>query len=112
MWKSPDGTAHTVALPDPTSAMTDAFVRSLTSLGPAEREMLLEAAEDLYDSLDDILDAMEPREPRSPEEDALPANFLQGEFTSGTAIRQYLDSIEPVWRLDGYLAVEDLLDEL
>jgi hypothetical protein len=112
MWKSFDGTAHTVALPDPTKAMTDEFVRSIEALSAADRELLAEAAEDLYDSLDEILDAMDAREPRSPEKDALPGKFLRGEFTSGAAVRDYLDSIDPVWRLDAYLVVEDLLDEL
>ncbi|MFC5678715.1 hypothetical protein [Aeromicrobium endophyticum] len=92
--------------------MTEEFVRSIEALGDADRSLLAETSEEFYDSLDAILDAMKAREPRSSEEDALPDAFLHGEFTSGAAVREYLDSIDPVWRLDAYLAVEDLLDEL
>jgi len=32
MWVTPDGVAHTVVLPNPTSAMQDDFTASMTSL--------------------------------------------------------------------------------
>lgn len=112
MWKSPAGTAHTVALPDPRSAMTSAFVQSIESLDEADRALLADAIEDFYEELEPLLETMEPREPTTPEQDALPDDYLHGDFDSGSAVRDYLNSIEPEWRLDAYLAVGDLLDEL
>lgn len=112
MWKDAAGVAHTVALPEPTSAMTDDFVRSIKSLSEHDRELLANAAEEFYDSLDGLLHGIEPREPHGSDEDALPDHFLRGDFASVEAVRAYLDSIQPTWRLDAYLAVEDLLDQL
>lgn len=112
MWKDAYGVAHTVALSDPTSAMTDDFVRSIESLSARDRELLGDAAEEFFESLADLLDGVKPREPRSPDEDALPDGFLHGEFNSVEAVRTYLSLIELTWRLDAYLAVEDLLDQL
>ncbi|MEG9225931.1 hypothetical protein [Aeromicrobium sp. Sec7.5] len=92
--------------------MTDDFVRSIESLSEHDRELLGDAAEDFFETLDKLLDGMEAREPRGLDEDALPDHFLRGDFTSVEAVRAYLDSNEPAWRLDAYLAVEDLLDQL
>jgi hypothetical protein len=40
MWRTPDGVAHTVALPDATDAMTAEFVQSLDRLDASERRKL------------------------------------------------------------------------
>lgn len=92
--------------------MTDEFVRSLKALNEHEREILMDGAEHFYEELDGLLDKLTVRAPRSPEDDGLPDDFLSGHFTSGSAVRDYLNSVEVDWRLDAYLAVEDLLDEL
>jgi hypothetical protein len=112
MWKSSDGVAHTVALADPRSGMSGAFVDCITALDQADRDLLVDAIEDFEEELELLLDSVAPRDPTTPEQDALPDGYLQGEFHSGAAMRDYLNSIDPEWKLDAYLAVGDLLDEL
>lgn len=112
MWKSPDGRANTVALPDPTSAMTSEFVESLRGLEPHGRNVLSTMVEDAQEEFFDLLDDVAPTEPTSPDEDALPVDYLRGAFTTAEDIADYLKQIDPRWRLDALMAVEDYLDEL
>lgn len=112
MWKSPDGRAHTVALPDPTSAMTDEFVESLGGLDSDARSDLATLDEDAQDDFFDLLDDIEPTEPTSPENDGLSLNYLSGSFESAEHFVEYLSQIETRWQLDALMAVEAYLDEL
>lgn len=112
MWKTPDGQAHTVALPDPTSAMTHEFIESLHALEPDACIALAEAVEKAQGDFFDLLDDVEPTEPTSPDEDGLPSEYLQGTFESAEDIAQYLNQIDVRWRLDALLAVEDYLDDI
>ena len=68
------------------------------------------------DSQDKFLDIppedFEPVDLTSAEEEALPDNYLHGSYPAAVAIIKYLNQIEPLWRLDSLIAVDDYLDEL
>jgi hypothetical protein len=109
MWRTPDGRAHTVALPDPTIAMTPEFVESLRALEPDARIALAASLDEAQEEFFDLFHDVDPTEPASTDEDGLPGAFLQGTFGSAKDIAQYLNEIDVHWRLDALLAVEDYL---
>lgn len=112
MWKSTDGVAHTVALPDPRSAMSDDFVASVAALDATGRNIFWAALEDLEDRLPLLLEDVAAREPGSPDVEGLPDQYLSGPFTTPADLVTLLSSLDLRWRLDAYLAVDDLLDIL
>lgn len=112
MWKTPDGQAHTVALPDPTSAMTQEFIESLHALEPDACIALAASVEEAQEDFFDLLDDVEPTGPTSPDEDGLPGEYLQGLFESAEDIAHYLNQIDVQWRLDALLAVDDYLADV
>jgi hypothetical protein len=112
MWKASDGTAHTLAVSDPRAAMSAEFVRSIESLSAADRALVVDAVSAFDDELPSLLERMEVREQTTPDKDAIPEQYLKGEFASGAEVVEYLASVEPEWRLDSYLVVDDLIAEL
>ena len=112
MWKTPDGQAHTVALPDPTSAMTQDFVDSLRALDADERTAFAALVEAAQEGFLDLLDDVEPTEPTSPDKDGLPSEYLEGSFESAEDIARYLNRMDIQWKLDALLAVEDYLADI
>ena len=110
MWVTEDGVMHTVALPDPTTAMTETFVDSLDSLGPDARISLLDALEGEQENLSDqTFTGVVPSAPTNPDDDAIPVGYLDGHFSSPSHVMSYLKGLDPQWRLDAYLAVEEYL---
>jgi hypothetical protein len=109
MWRTPDGRAHTVALPDPTTAMTPDFVESLRALGPDARIALAALLDEAQEEFFDLFHDVDPTEAAPPHEDGLPGAFLQGTFGSAKDIARYLNDIDVQWKLDALLAVEDYL---
>jgi hypothetical protein len=109
VWKTPDGRANTVALADPTSAMTKDFVESIVRLAPEARGELAELVDRAQDEFFDVLDDIEFTELTDLEEDGLPAQYLHGSFDSAEDVALYLNQINVRWRLDALLAVEDIM---
>jgi hypothetical protein len=113
MWRTPDGVAHTVALPDPTYAMTPEFVESLDRLDASERQRLTSL---ITVSMNVVFDArpedVDPVDLESTEWDALPDGYLHGSYPTARDLITYLGEIEARWRLDSLEAVDDYLDRL
>jgi hypothetical protein len=110
MWVTGDGQFHTVALPDVTTAMSERFIASLNALSGEDFGQLIEALSDHQDAFLEDFDASGvavPNASTTPEQDALPDDYLDAEFDTPDALMTYLDGIDPSWRLDAYVAVED-----
>lgn len=110
MWSDSEGMTHTVALPDPTTAMDEAFLQSIDGLSDDEREHLATRLEDLEDQ---ILEST--NHPAQPDEHrfegvGLPDNYLKGSFDSVDAISAFVAQVEPRWRFDVVETLLDLLD--
>jgi len=112
MWVTPDGVAHTVALPDPTSAMQDNFTASITSLSEDDRDALSRRILELEDEIFAFIESRDDAIPDAPNDEGLLDGYLQGRFESVDAISDYLGRIELPWQLDALTAVQELLDSL
>ena len=112
MWIDERGVAHTVALPKPKEIMTKSFRRSLDSLLHTERaqvETVLAGAEEtIYEkgSLEPVDRETEAGyEGRTP-----PVKVLDGALTDANDLRAAIDNVDPRWRLDVVLALQDYAD--
>lgn len=109
MWVSDDGRLNTVALPEPSDTMTEAFRLSLDALVQVDPHPLEELIDDAEDGAyrgdwselgwsDQFVCA------------APPVGLLHGELNSVIDLADALAQVEPRWRLDAILAVSDYLD--
>ncbi|WP_285106313.1 hypothetical protein [Promicromonospora sp. MEB111] len=116
MWFDVEGVAHTVPLPDPGWAFEPGLLAALTSAEPEERARLRKVLDAL------LVDAYENLDPdRVPTahlvEDAIPEGKV-GEDRTGEPLPVVertsgaLLAVPYEFRLDGLVALEDLLDEL
>lgn len=116
MWFDVEGVAHTVALPDPGWAFEPGLLAALTAAEPEERARLRKVLDGL---LDDAYENLDPDRVATAHlvEDAIPQGMV-GEDRAG----EHLPVVERTsgallavpygFRLDGLVALEDLLDEL
>ena len=111
MWVSEDGVAHTVSLPKPQQLMTRDFRRALDQLHsrlPVQVEKVLDEAEDSLFSdggvLPDDPDVFAQYEGRPP-----PVKILRGPLTTPEDLAASLDRVEPRWRLDAVMALQDYI---
>lgn len=112
MWIDLEGVTHTVALPDPTSAMDASFRQSMDHLSDDERARLASSLEELeVQLLEGPADVAQPDE-ASFEWASLPDGYLTGSFDSVDAIYAYVAQIELRWRLVVVQAMFDLLDRM
>ncbi|MFI2364555.1 hypothetical protein [Promicromonospora sp. NPDC019610] len=116
MWFDVEGVAHTVALPDPGWAFEPGLLSALTSARPEERARLRKVLDGL------LADAYEDLDPdRVPTdhlvEDAIPRGMVGADRAGErlSVVRRTAAALRAVpyeFRLDGLVALEDLLDEL
>jgi len=112
MWVTPDGVAHTVVLPDPTSAMLDNFTASITSLSEDDRDALSLRMLELEDEIFALIENRNDAVPHAPDDEGLRDGYLEGRFESLSATTDYLGRIELRWQLDALAAVQELLNFL
>lgn len=112
MWTDSEGNTHTVALPDPTTTMDEAFLQSIGRLSGDQRAQLAVSLEGLEDQmLEAAGDRAQPDEHRF-EGASLPDSYLKGTFDSAEAISTFVAQVEPRWRFDVVETLLDLLDAL
>ena len=112
MWLDSEGVTHTVALPDPSAAMSTETVASLKALSEDERARVLDALDDYY--WNDYI-AFSPSDTitlaLAPEGAPLPDGFLSGTIKSAEDALTMVDSTEPAWRIDVLEAIQDYLEQ-
>ena len=109
MWVDDAGVMHTVAIPEPRRLVPPALLHALASLSVDDRDELRERLDDMYDELSDVLAP-------GTGEVALALDETEVDWTlDGTgalAVEAMVRRVEPLWRLDVLLVVQDLLDLL
>lgn len=112
MWLDSEGVTHTVALPDPSSAMSPETVASLDSLSIDERSRVLDLLDDYY--WNDYIAASRTdmiKSPLAPEGAALPDGFLKGRAESAEQALAIVRATEPAWRIDVLEVIQDYLEQ-
>ncbi|MFD6444582.1 hypothetical protein ACFWEJ_05755 [Promicromonospora sp. NPDC060204] len=116
MWFDVEGVAHTVALPDPGWAFESGLLAALTAAEPEERARVRKLLDGLLDVAYQSLDPDRVDTAHLVEE-AIPQGMV-GEGRAGGRLpvvertRGALRALPYEFRLDGLVALEDLLDEL
>lgn len=109
MWTDDDGVLHTVALPDPSQAMTRQFLASIDSLIASHRDEVREVVTAAQEA---ILAAA--RNVAADESTyvgvAPPAEILRGDVASPGDVRRAIDQVPQRWRLDAVMALLDYAD--
>jgi hypothetical protein len=111
MWLDSEGVAHTVALPNPSAAMSLEMVASLDALFVDERARVLDELNDYYwndhiaGSRSDIVSAV-----LAPEGAPLPDGFPTGTIENAAEAVAMVKATEPAWRIDVLEVVQDYLD--
>lgn len=113
MWRTPDGTLHTVALPSPSLLFTDTALDSLTDVlarsGEDELEELIEETEDaVFDLWADR--TFEEHVEQAFHAQAAPAGIFTAWVSDRASLVQALEQVDARWRLDVVMAVQDLAD--
>jgi hypothetical protein len=112
MWVDADGVTHTVALPDPSSAMSATTIAALNALSGDERVRVLGVLDDYYwndyiaNSRSEIIASH-----LAPEGAPLPDGFLAGPIRSAEEALALVKSTEPAWRIDVLEAIQDYLED-
>ena len=112
MWVDEDGVAHTVALPEPQQLMSKSFRRALDQLRrshPTQIDEILSNAEDAIFS-DGAVTPDEPGVRAHYEGHPPPIEILQGDPRTPDDLAQTINQVEPRWRLDAVLALQDYVD--
>jgi hypothetical protein len=113
MWMDARGVTHTVALPDPSVALSGETVASLIGLAPAERARLLDLLDDYY--WNDYINGWRvdlAGSPLAAEGEPLPSGYVQGTIDSADAAMARIRSTEPAWRIDVLEVLQDFLEAL
>jgi hypothetical protein len=113
VWRGSDGRFHTIALPDPSEAFTSAAAAAV--------RQVLDKAE--YDDVESLLERLElslvehwDTRPRDEEAEAsfvdmpVPPRLFDRVVASLPEMEAALDEVDPRWRLDVAMAVDDLAD--
>lgn len=109
MWVDSAGVMHTVAIPQPRRLVPSTLLDALASLSVDDRHELGERLDDMFDGLIDVLGP-------GTGEVALALDETEVDWaldgTGVDAVEAMVRRVEPLWRLDVLLVVQDLLDEL
>jgi hypothetical protein len=112
MWMDAEGIAHTVALPDPTDAMSEEFRLALDRLISADREAIeavVEAAEEqVYEALSGFVRSDEAHFEGLP----APLELLEGSPQTAHDLADLIARIDLRWRLDAVMAIVDHVDSV
>ncbi|GAA3514739.1 hypothetical protein GCM10022234_07070 [Aeromicrobium panaciterrae] len=110
MWITPDGVTHTNAHANPVDCMTDRMLASLAFVAEHEGHAGADAVfeECFRPPTVDELRSLTP----GLEDQWIPDNYLDGDFTTSAALAAYLTSVHVDWRLDAVHAVDDVLASL
>ena len=112
MWRSADGVLHTVAAPDPGRLFTDAAWAAIEQLlDEADHEDVSDALERGQWALYDYWDERPVHEAAEAPFVALPApiGLFDRVLASLSELETALAEVDPRWRLDVALALEDLV---
>lgn len=110
MWMDSDGVAHTVALPDPSSAMSPETSASLDALSDAEKSRLLDLLDTEERTYFSIPSSEREESTDGLEEVGLPDGFITGSFSSAEEVIATVRATTPAWRLDVLLALQDYVE--
>lgn len=106
-----DGVGHTVALPDPSAAMTPGTISDLEALSIEERVRVLDAL-DRYYWHEYVTGEREEYATSGlgPEGAPLPEGFVVGTVRTAEDAMAIVRSTEPAWRIDVLEALQDYLE--
>jgi hypothetical protein len=111
MWMDSLGVTHTVALPDPSAAMSPETAASLDSLSDDERTEVIRALDDFYwnsfltNSRSRLIAA-----DLAPEGAPLPDDFVTGTIGSANDALRIVSATEPAWRIDVLEVIKDYFE--
>ncbi|MCE4026012.1 hypothetical protein LXM50_08505 [Microbacterium sp. Au-Mic1] len=112
MWKDAAGVGHTVALPDPSTAMTARTLAGLERLSRDERAAALEALDDFYWS---EYAAHHPNyfttSDLGPIGVGLPDDYIDTEVQSADDVMTAVRNTEQAWRIDVLEAFQDYFEQ-
>lgn len=111
MWIDDDGGAHTAALPDPATLMSDEFRTSFDALVSSHRqevEEVLEAAE-VHVFEHDLSGLAGPQGDAEYLGVPPPQRLLQGSLSTTEDLVRTLERTDLRWRLDAVLALDDYI---
>lgn len=109
VWITPDGVVHTNAHATPTECMTETMVDSLILIAESEGEA---ASDDVFSALGELSDEEHSMVTPGLEDQWIPDDYLDGQFTTSVELIDYLKSVDIDWRYDAFYAVEDVLASL
>lgn len=112
MWKDAEGVGHTVALPDPSTAMAAQTLAGLEGLSLEERAAALDALDDFY------WNEYAARHPNyfatsdpGPVGVPLPDGYIDTEVQSAEDVMNAVRNTEPAWRIDVLEAFQDYFEQ-
>lgn len=111
MWIDANGVGHTVALPDPSVAMSAETVDSLKAMAPSARAELMDLLDDYYWN-DYVARSRRElvRSPMAPEGAPLPAGYITAVIGSAQDGVELVKATEPAWRIDVLEALQDFFE--
>ena len=110
MWVDDDGVAHTVALPKPKQLMTKSFRGSLEPVVQSDPESVEAALETAEEQMFEVkpaaaVPAVEARFEGLPP----PRKILRGSVEDVADLLATLERVDPRWKLDAILALQDYI---
>lgn len=111
MWKDDDGITHSIALPDPTTAMTARTLAGLEALSVHERRRAFASLMDYFsaDRAEGHLDTV-PASDLGPVDTPLPNGYIDAAIRSAEDVMDVVRSAEPAWRHDVGEVLLDYID--
>jgi hypothetical protein len=109
MWVDDDGVCHTVALPDPTVLMSDAFRESLDRLLMTEQEEVAKAVEMEEARFYEGASRSHGTESEAEFVGVVPPEVLTEPVASVADLTSLLGRLDYRWRLDALVALDDYL---
>lgn len=111
MWTDNRGIYHTVALPDPTTLMSDVFRASLDRLVADERAAVAEMIESeenrFYEEPRELLEGT--ADDGGYVEAVPPTGLMTGTVATTGELQVAIQSIDRRWRLDALMALDDYI---
>ena len=114
MWMDSRGVTHTVALPDPTVAMSADAVRALDGLSPDVRRLVFDALEDWYwnEYVTGDERTVITASRLGPIGAALPDGYINASLAGAEDAVALVRGAEAAWRIDVLEALQDYLEEM